>query len=175
MLLQMAFCRHRQQKGLSHREKFARDRQDILHRRQCMSTSSAAWLLTLLPMLSYGFYTSLPLAVLIFCLTLQLNDPIYMYETHPVNLCPRLSGASVHSCTKDSHPHHEDRQPCGLLQVGLQLAYHQSLREINLMPGPKPSLSAHGKTYTGDFLMKVGIPVLSASWMSSRVVEITAL
>lgn len=50
-----------------------------------------------------------------------------------------------------------------------------TLKEINLMPGAKPSLSAHGKTYIGDFLMKVGIPVLSASWMSSRVVEITAL
>ena len=48
------------------------------------------------------------------------------------------------------------------------------VEEINLMPGAKPSLSQHGRTLSGDYLMKVGLNVLSGSATRSHVVELTA-
>lgn len=49
-----------------------------------------------------------------------------------------------------------------------------TVKEINLMPGVKSTLSEDGKTYTGDYLMKVGIDAFTADKLSSRVIEITA-
>ena len=48
------------------------------------------------------------------------------------------------------------------------------VEEINLMPGNHSTLECHGKTYSGDYLMKVGIPLLSSSHLQSHVVELTA-
>lgn len=42
------------------------------------------------------------------------------------------------------------------------------------MPNTTSSLSCNGKRYTGDYLMKVGLMVLSAYEGSSRVLELTA-
>lgn len=44
--------------------------------------------------------------------------------------------------------------------------------EINLMPGEQSSLSGNGQTYTGDYLMKVGLDAFSGERMNSRVIEL---
>lgn len=48
------------------------------------------------------------------------------------------------------------------------------VKEINLIPGQKSRLSYDGKVYTGDFLMKVGLPLLNGGHLSSTVLELTA-
>ena len=73
----------------------------------------------------------------------------------------------------DIHPRFQDH----LLPVrleGLDPERMYLVEEINLMPGAKPSLSQHGRTLSGDYLMKVGLNVLSGSATRSHVVELTA-
>lgn len=48
------------------------------------------------------------------------------------------------------------------------------VEEINLMPGNKPGLRAHGKIVSGDYLMKVGIEAFTTGKTRSRVIEISA-
>ena len=57
---------------------------------------------------------------------------------------------------------------------GLDPARMYKVEEINLMPGRKSSLAAHGKVFSGDYLMKIGLDVLSLSKTRSCVVELTA-
>ncbi|QDA62349.1 alpha-galactosidase [Hymenobacter jejuensis] len=69
---------------------------------------------------------------------------------------------------------HENALPVRL--QGLDPAKRYKLTEINLMPGQKSDLAVHGQTYSGDYLMKVGI-LLSGSEvtpLTSHVVELTA-
>lgn len=58
---------------------------------------------------------------------------------------------------------------------GLDPQAQYKVEETNLMPGAKPILGDNGRTYTGDFLMKVGLDM--NSWhikpLSSTIVEIT--
>ena len=73
----------------------------------------------------------------------------------------------------DIHPRYaEQHQPVRL--QGLNPATRYKVEEINLVPGTKSRLSCSGKTYSGDYLMKVGIPLFSSSQTVSHVVEITA-
>lgn len=46
--------------------------------------------------------------------------------------------------------------------------------EINLMPGTESKFAQNGKTYTGDYLMKVGLDVFICNHNTSMVVEIVA-
>jgi len=48
------------------------------------------------------------------------------------------------------------------------------VEEINLMPGKKSRLEANGKTFSGDYLMKVGLNVFTGGQAQSRVVELVA-
>lgn len=48
------------------------------------------------------------------------------------------------------------------------------VKETNLMPDSKSNLSFDNHTYSGDYLMKVGLPILSTSRFSSTVLEINA-
>lgn len=48
------------------------------------------------------------------------------------------------------------------------------VKETNLMPDSKSNLSFDNHTYSGDYLMKVGLPILSTSRFSSSVLEINA-
>ena len=57
---------------------------------------------------------------------------------------------------------------------GLDPAKRYKVEEINLMPGRKSNLNANGKVFSGDYLMKVGLPVFTTGQNQSRVVEITA-
>ncbi|MBX0289303.1 alpha-galactosidase [Hymenobacter sp. HSC-4F20] len=59
---------------------------------------------------------------------------------------------------------------------GLDPARRYRVAEINLMPGTKSELPAHTQTYSGDYLMQVGITVspLNAPALTSHVLELTA-
>lgn len=46
------------------------------------------------------------------------------------------------------------------------------VREINLMPGTKSSFAQNNKTFTGDYLMKVGLDLFSTEHNTSMVVEL---
>lgn len=49
------------------------------------------------------------------------------------------------------------------------------VEEINLMPGADSALKSNGQTYTGDYLMKVGIEVFGFAATQSHVLELTAM
>lgn len=49
------------------------------------------------------------------------------------------------------------------------------VEEINLMPGVDSALKSNGQTYTGDYLMKVGIEVFGFAAIQSHVLELTAM
>lgn len=55
---------------------------------------------------------------------------------------------------------------------GLDPNKRYEVKEINLMPNTKSALDFDGKTFSGDFLMKVGLNVLTAKDGNSCVVEI---
>ena len=48
------------------------------------------------------------------------------------------------------------------------------VKEINLMPNSKSSLAANEKTYSSEYLMKVGIDAFTTNQAFSRVIELTA-
>lgn len=56
---------------------------------------------------------------------------------------------------------------------GLDPVKNYKIEEINLMPGHRSDLTVHGKIYSGDFLMKVGVDVFTGNKTHSRILEIT--
>lgn len=74
----------------------------------------------------------------------------------------------------DLHPRF--REPLHPVRLqGLDPQRFYEIHEIMLMPNEKSRLVCHDKTYTGDYLMKVGLPLLTTGDMSSRIVEINKL
>ena len=72
----------------------------------------------------------------------------------------------------DIHPRYaESMQPLRL--QGLKKDARYELKEINLVPGTQSKLACNGKTFSGEFLMNVGIPVFSNRPTNSHVIEIT--
>ena len=57
---------------------------------------------------------------------------------------------------------------------GLDAKKMYKVKEINLMPNSKSSLAANEKTYSSDYLMKVGIDAFTTNQAFSRVIELTA-
>ncbi|MCD7975983.1 MAG: alpha-galactosidase [Tannerellaceae bacterium] len=57
---------------------------------------------------------------------------------------------------------------------GLDPSKNYTVKEINLMPGRTSQLKENGNTYSGDYLMKVGLEALTSGQMNSRVIELTA-
>jgi alpha-galactosidase len=57
---------------------------------------------------------------------------------------------------------------------GLDPARQYTVKEINLMPGAKPSFAQDGQTFSGDYLMKIGLDLFSFVQHTSCVVELTA-
>ncbi|GAB3729767.1 alpha-galactosidase [Hymenobacter agri] len=59
---------------------------------------------------------------------------------------------------------------------GLDAARRYRLTEINLMPGQKSTLAANGQTYSGSYLMQVGVVVSDgdAKALTSHVLELVA-
>ena len=58
---------------------------------------------------------------------------------------------------------------------GLHPRKRYYVKEINLMPGVESSVPQHDKSYSGDYLMKVGLDLFSSKCNTSRVVEISAM
>ena len=86
----------------------------------------------------------------------------------------RVSDNRSHSIVfaYDIHPRYGERLLNTRLQ-GLDADAKYRVKEICLMPGKQSWLSCNGKTYTGDYLMKVGIKVTSANDLVSHIIEIT--
>lgn len=55
---------------------------------------------------------------------------------------------------------------------GLDPQARYRVREISLMPGNQSWLDCHDRVYTGDYLMKVGLRILSTNNMVSHIIEI---
>jgi len=55
---------------------------------------------------------------------------------------------------------------------GLEPSKQYIVNEINLMPGKYSSFAANGKTYSGEYLMKIGFNVSTSEELSSAVFEI---
>ncbi len=75
--------------------------------------------------------------------------------------------------TYDIHPRFGEKLLPVKLQ-GLDAKKMYKVKEINLMPNKKSDLEANEKTYSGDYLMKVGIHAFTANRTFSRVIELTA-
>ena len=75
--------------------------------------------------------------------------------------------------TYDIHPRFGEKLLPVKLQ-GLDARKMYKVKEINLMPNSKSNLAANEKTYSGDYLMKVGINAFTTNQAFSRVIELTA-
>lgn len=73
----------------------------------------------------------------------------------------------------DLHPRYLGKTPVVRLQ-GLDAGRMYKVTEINLMPRDKAVASENGKIYSGDYLMKVGLNVLTPTEGKSHVFELTA-
>lgn len=73
----------------------------------------------------------------------------------------------------DIHPRYQEKLLPVKLQ-GLNPNKMYKVEEINLMPGATSRLAVNGKTYSGDYLMKVGLNVFGLASAQSRVIELTA-
>ena len=72
----------------------------------------------------------------------------------------------------DMHPRiQENIAPTKLKGLDADASYR--VREICLMPGNQSWLDCNDKVYTGDYMMKVGIKLLSSNDMVSHIIEIT--
>lgn len=72
----------------------------------------------------------------------------------------------------DIHPRFSEKLFPVKLQ-GLDPARFYRVEEINRMPGSPSSFAVQGQVFSGDYLMKAGLPVFTASPTHSRVIEIT--
>jgi alpha-galactosidase len=54
---------------------------------------------------------------------------------------------------------------------GLDAHKNYSVKEINLYPGSKSACPENSKTYSGSYLMKVGLTVSNATPLNSSVFE----
>jgi len=77
----------------------------------------------------------------------------------------------------DIHPRFaEQLQPVRL--NGLDPDKRYKVEEINVIKedrqGRRPMPSVNGQIYSGDYLMKVGLPILTSAHTSSHVLELTA-
>ena len=71
----------------------------------------------------------------------------------------------------DIHPRFNEK----LLNVcpeGLDAKAQYEVREINLVPGTESRLVENGKTFSGDYLMKVGLDAFTRDQCNSRVIEL---
>jgi alpha-galactosidase len=74
----------------------------------------------------------------------------------------------------DIHPRYaEQTQPVRL--QGLDPDAQYRVEEINLIPGARSFFRFSGRTFSGDYLMKAGLPLLSSRPTVSHVLELTKL
>ena len=73
----------------------------------------------------------------------------------------------------DIHPRYGEKLIPVKLQ-GLNPDTYYEVKEINLMPGKNSTCEADGKRYSGDYLMKVGLPLFTTGQTQSRIIELNA-
>ncbi len=73
----------------------------------------------------------------------------------------------------DVHPRYAEKTLPVRLQ-GLDAAKKYRVQEINLMPGAGSNFSENGKTFSGEYLMTVGLNLFTTQQLNSRVIEVTA-
>ncbi|MBK5719611.1 alpha-galactosidase [Dysgonomonas sp. Marseille-P4677] len=74
----------------------------------------------------------------------------------------------------DIYPRYgEDLFPVKL--QGLDNNKMYKVKEINLMPNQKSQLPCNENLYSGDYLMKIGLDILSTNRLTSRIIEIEAV
>ena len=56
---------------------------------------------------------------------------------------------------------------------GLDPTKMYKVEEINLMPETRSRLRNNGSIYSGDYLMKVGLNVLTTTKLNSKIIEIS--
>lgn len=75
--------------------------------------------------------------------------------------------------TYDIYPRFQEKLLNVKLQ-GLDPSQKYKVTEINLMPGQISTLEANGKTFSGDYLMKIGLKAFRSNHTQSRVIELIA-
>ena len=100
----------------------------------------------------------------------RLISPYETNHTAVMNVSKEKNKAVLYAY--DIHPRYGEKLLPVKLQ-GLDPAKTYKIEEINLMPGTTSRMNSNGKTYTGDYLMKVGLNLLTSNRISSRIIEIT--
>lgn len=85
----------------------------------------------------------------------------------------RVTDDQAHSVVfaYDIHPRYGETILPTRLQ-GLKADAKYRVKEVCLMPGKQSWLSCNDKTYTGDYLMKVGVKVTSSNDLVSHIIEV---
>ena len=85
----------------------------------------------------------------------------------------RVTDDQTHSVVfaYDIHPRYGETILPTRLQ-GLKADAKYRVKEVCLMPGKQSWLSCNDKTYTGDYLMKVGVKVTSSNDLVSHIIEV---
>ena len=99
---------------------------------------------------------------------------LYSPYEGPHCVMQRVSDDQAHALLMayDIHPRYGERVvPVRLRGLNAQMRYR--VREICLMEGQKSRLACNDKVYSGDYLMKAGLAILSASDMTSHIIELT--
>lgn len=73
----------------------------------------------------------------------------------------------------DLHPRFGEKLLPVKLQ-GLDPQRKYKVEEINLLPGKKSRLVCNGAVFSGDYLMKAGLELLTTAHTASRIIELTA-
>lgn len=74
----------------------------------------------------------------------------------------------------DIYPRYGDRRHNVCLE-GLDANRQYKVSEINMMPNASSSLNGNDRTYSGDYLMTVGLDLFTGNKLYSRVIEVTAM
>jgi len=90
---------------------------------------------------------------------------------HAASLYATADRAHAVLFTFDVHPRFGEQRHNVVLR-GLDPDRHYRIQEINLMPGQDTWV--HDRTYSGDYLMTIGLDLFTGNQLNSRVVELVA-
>lgn len=97
------------------------------------------------------------------------------YESNHMAVC-YVSQSQTHGVVFAYDLHPRFKEPLGKVRLqGLDPLRTYRVKEINLLPGKKSELSCDGQTYTGDYLMKIGLDLLTSTDGTSHVLELENL
>ena len=108
--------------------------------------------------------------------TLLFSSSLYrLVSPYETNHCvmQRVAKDKHHSLVMayDIHPRFRESLQAVKLQ-GLDPSVRYKVKEIMLMSGNKSRMAFNDKVYSGDYLMRVGLPLLTSNDMSSRIIEV---